>query len=518
MANRQMINVVGVLRSLAGTVRSEDLSDSQLLEKFTLQNDESAFSILVQKHGAMVWGVCRRILGNGNDADDAFQATFMVLVRRASEVARYRSLSGWLHNVACRIALKARCSLARRHMAELGPMQEPSSWPEEDLAARHELSQVLDEELQCLPDKWRMPLVLCYLQGKTHEEAARDLGLARGSMARLISRAQEKLRARLAKRGVVATASVLGLCLAEVAATAAAPLPPTLARACRKSALAFFHGELTAATSKAAALASAVLGSGRIALLRKCLLVALGLGLAGGVSWAVLAPGAGRPEAPAIASVPAVRPIQQLPASRPGPRAEADLRADAVKAIDQASKQYAAVQQAARMTMDRARSRGAVTQGLDSKPEIRMPLSVAEQRLKTGDGMPAGSAAQAEQYRQALEMARLAQERADAARGIRIVFGKSQRGAVVDKIIQISGHLDALEKRAAGDGKEEAIRQELADARARLRLARAGLKKGDRLPKKSPARQEEYDRAGQLADGANVFTATITARLNDRTR
>lgn len=517
MASRQMVNVVGVLRGLAGTVRTpEQLPDNQLLERFALQNDEAAFTTLVQKYGSMVWGVCHRVLGNGADADDAFQATFMVLVRRASEVSGYQSLSGWLHNVACRVALKARCTLARQHKAEHAPMEEQSSWPEEDPVASNELHQMLDEELQCLPDKWRLPLVLCYLQGKTHEEAARDLGLARGSMARRISRAQEKLRARLARRGVVATASVLGLCLAELAGVAAAPVPPSLVLACRQAVLAFLRGELTAASNPAVALAQAILTSGRISLIQKCMLVALGIGLAGGAGW-VAASGTtvspGEPPALSRQAPVSAGPVHSVPAV-PGP----GLRPEAIEAIARAKDKYAAVQQAARNTMNKARGKGSIVQGLDQHPEIRNPLRAAELCLQQGDAAPAGSPVQTEHYRQAIVLARDALARADAAANVRYSFSNSQRSAVMGKIGLVSGLLDDLEQIAVRTGVADAVRKDLASARASLRQARAGLKKGDRFPKKSASRQDEYEQAHTLVQDAEIIAAGIQAKLKDMTR
>src|SRR5262249_61070141 len=126
------------------------------------------------------WGACRRILGNAHDAEDAFQAAFLVLVRRAASLDRTGPLSAWLHGVACRVALRAREDAARRRQHERAAGR-PEACADGDAHA-HDLRRALDEELNRLPDKYRVPLVLCYLEGQTHEEAARQLGWPLGTL------------------------------------------------------------------------------------------------------------------------------------------------------------------------------------------------------------------------------------------------------------------------------------------------------------------------------------------------
>jgi RNA polymerase sigma factor (sigma-70 family) len=180
-------------------VPAAEPSDRQLLERFTRRQDEAAFAALVQRHGPLVLGVCRRILQHAQDAEDAFQATFLVLVRRADAIAKPDSLANWLYGVAYRTAHKARTSAARRRTYERQavPMGVADPLPE---ALWRELRAVLDEELYHLPDKYREPLVLCYLQGKTNEEAARALGWPVGSMSARLARGREMLRDRLTSR------------------------------------------------------------------------------------------------------------------------------------------------------------------------------------------------------------------------------------------------------------------------------------------------------------------------------
>jgi RNA polymerase sigma factor (sigma-70 family) len=170
-----------------------------LLERFALARDADAFETLVRRHGPMVLGVCRRVTNDAQEAEDAFQATFMVLVRKAGSLSRPELLGNWLYGVAYRIAQKARARLARRrhHERRVDPML--SADPDADLLWQ-ELRSVLDQELKNLPPKYRAPLVLCYLEGMTNEEAARRLGWPAGSMSYRLARGRQMLRERLRDR------------------------------------------------------------------------------------------------------------------------------------------------------------------------------------------------------------------------------------------------------------------------------------------------------------------------------
>jgi RNA polymerase sigma factor (sigma-70 family) len=166
-----------------------------LLERFTRRHDQVAFAALVARHGPMVLGVCRRVLGNVQEAEDAFQATFLVLVRKAAAITRPHLLGNWLYGVAARTARKARIRMARRlhheRQAAVAPRDPPPETDWSDLIAQ------LDEELEQLPFKYRAPLVLCYLDGLTNEEAARRLGWPTGSISYRLARGREMLRQRL---------------------------------------------------------------------------------------------------------------------------------------------------------------------------------------------------------------------------------------------------------------------------------------------------------------------------------
>jgi RNA polymerase sigma factor (sigma-70 family) len=177
----------------------KEQTDCQLLKRFAGQRDQVAFAALVRRHGPMVLAVCRRVLCNAHDADDAFQATFLVLVRKAGAIARPELLANWLYGVAYRVAVKARANAARRSEHEKRAPVKAWVDPVVEATAREERS-VLDAVLQHMPDQYRAPLVLCHLEGKTNAEAARMLGWPTGSISGRLARARELLRERLVRR------------------------------------------------------------------------------------------------------------------------------------------------------------------------------------------------------------------------------------------------------------------------------------------------------------------------------
>jgi RNA polymerase sigma factor (sigma-70 family) len=242
-----------VLRHLHGlAVEQEQLSDRQLLEHFLGTREGEAFAALVRRHGGMVLGVCRRLLGQPQDAEDCFQATFFILARKAASIRTQESLGGWLYRVACHLALKARASAARRRNRESQGIPMTPADPTAQVTAT-ELRILMDEELQQLPDKYRVPVVLCHLEGRTQEEAARQLGWSKGTLRRRLGQGRELLRRRLVRRGL-APAVALATTLTGDAAPAAVPaeLIGTTARA----ALCFAAGTPAAAgAERAAALA-----------------------------------------------------------------------------------------------------------------------------------------------------------------------------------------------------------------------------------------------------------------------
>jgi RNA polymerase sigma factor (sigma-70 family) len=220
MLNRQQKVILPQLCRLIGSQFGGALSDRQLLERFLGRRDADAFAALVRRHGPAVLGVCRRALGNVHDAEDAFQATFLVLARNARSIVRQESLGSYLYGVAYRVSLKARANAVRRRRQE-GQAALRAADRSADDATVEDLRPILDEEINRLPDKYRRPIVLCYFEGKTYQEAARLLGWPAGTAAARLARARALLRSRLAIRGLAPSVGALAVLLAEGAAPAA---------------------------------------------------------------------------------------------------------------------------------------------------------------------------------------------------------------------------------------------------------------------------------------------------------
>jgi RNA polymerase sigma factor (sigma-70 family) len=217
-----MSNLLYHLRRCALARDCANVSDRELLEAFVVRRDAASFEALVRRHGPMVLGVCRRVLRDYHDAEDAFQATFLVLIRRASVVPP-GAVGNWLYGVAYRTALDARRGAARRQMKEI--LEENLPQPgTESLDAWRELRPLLDEELSRLPDKFRSAVVLCDLEGRTRAEAALHLGVPEGTMSGRLTTARRLLAARLTRRGITLSATGLAAVLAQGSAKATAPV------------------------------------------------------------------------------------------------------------------------------------------------------------------------------------------------------------------------------------------------------------------------------------------------------
>jgi RNA polymerase sigma factor (sigma-70 family) len=210
------------VRRLASARHYDDLSDAELLARFVAHGEEAAFGVLLRRLGPMVMHVCRRILGQAQDAEDAFQATFLVLARKAGSIRKRASVASWLHGVAQRMALAAKAQAARRHARErrAADMRQNS-----DLADRawQELQATLEHALRQVPEKYRAPLLLCYLEGKTQEEAAKQLGCPLGTVRSRLARGRERLKTVLERLGVKLSAPALAAAVAGGAASAAVP-------------------------------------------------------------------------------------------------------------------------------------------------------------------------------------------------------------------------------------------------------------------------------------------------------
>ncbi len=213
MSIAPMSNVVRRIRSQA--MRSEEsLSDGQLLDSFIKEQDQAAFAVLMRRHADMVWGVCSRVVGAHHDAEDAFQATFLVLVRKAATIVPRDMVANWLYGVAHLTALKARATGGRRRSKERQVTQMPEpSVPAE--ATWQDLQPVLDQELSRLPQKFRAAIVLCDLEGRTRKEAAQLLKLPEGTVASRLATARAILSKRFRQRGIVLSGGALGVLLSQ---------------------------------------------------------------------------------------------------------------------------------------------------------------------------------------------------------------------------------------------------------------------------------------------------------------
>jgi RNA polymerase sigma factor (sigma-70 family) len=281
MAHEPIRAVLARLRMSAGRTGAEDLSDARLLQRFAAERDEAAFEALVRRFGPMVLGVCRRVLGDAHEVEDAFQASFLVLARKAPSLARQELLGNWLWGVAYRTARRARADAARWHARERQGRMAPAPDPAEEAIAR-DLRVVLDEEIDRLPCKYRRPFVLCYLEGKTNAEAARALRCPPGTVFTRLARARELLRGRLTRRGVTLSALGLAAALAREA-TAAVPVP--LVGATARAAAWFAAGNASVAgalSPRAAPLAEGALRAMFIGRLKVAAAVFLAVAVLGG--------------------------------------------------------------------------------------------------------------------------------------------------------------------------------------------------------------------------------------------
>ena len=214
MATPQAELILRHLRTVMAPNGADQLSDRELLGRFARQRDEDAFAELVRRHGPMVLAVCRRVLHNLHDADDVFQAAFLVVARKAKARGWRDSVANWLYLVAYRLALRVREEAQRRARHESRTTVAAPIDPLEAVSGR-ELCAALDEELGRLPDRYRAGIVLCCLEGKTRDEAAQMLGWSPRMLKRRLERGRALLRARLEKRGLELPAVLAGVLVAE---------------------------------------------------------------------------------------------------------------------------------------------------------------------------------------------------------------------------------------------------------------------------------------------------------------
>jgi len=302
MSAGSSVAVLRDIQTLFDSGTASGLSDRELLERLIGSHDasaEGAFEVLVLRHGPMVLQVCRNMLGDATDAQDAFQATFLVLVRRSSSIRRLDSVGGWLYGVACRVAARARVEAARRRAAERRwalRVVEAVDTSDRGEPEKAELSPALQEEVRRLPEKYRAVVVLCYWQGFTQEQAAAQLGCPLGTVRSRLARARDLLRSRLVRRGLAPLAGVVAAELgassasASLAAIRLSPLPAGLVHSTVMAAAKVAAGEAVArvASGLVTSLVQHVLWS--LTMLKICRFLVvftfIGLGLVGASLWA----------------------------------------------------------------------------------------------------------------------------------------------------------------------------------------------------------------------------------------
>jgi RNA polymerase sigma factor (sigma-70 family) len=259
MAQAQISPVGHFIRRLSVAQLVAAAPDDELVERFAVHREEAAFAALVRRHGPLVLGVCRRVLTDPHAAEDCFQATFLVLARKAGSLKGPESLGPWLYGVATRTALKARAREVRRRRCERRAAVGEAIAPSDGLFWR-DLRPKLDAAIAGLAEKYRTPFVLHYLEGLTVAEIAHRLGCPQGTAAVRLARAKEQLRARLTRQGLVSCIGVLATALAQDAAWAT--VPPPLATGTVQAAMCIAAGEASGALS--ASVAALTIGGLRV--------------------------------------------------------------------------------------------------------------------------------------------------------------------------------------------------------------------------------------------------------------
>jgi RNA polymerase sigma factor (sigma-70 family) len=278
MSNTHLDNVLQHVRQL-GAADTGVPSDAELLERFVAGQDEAAFAALMRRHGPMVLAVCRRVLRHEQDAEDACQAAFLVLARQAGSIRKRESVSSFLHGVAYRIAAHLRLDTARRRAREVPAVDMPQ--PEGADVSWREVRAILDEELARLPLHYRTPVLLCYLEGLTRDEAAGRLGWGLGTLRGRLERGREMLRTRLTRRGLTLSSALLSTLAMQESALAA--LPSALVADTTRAALLAAGGQSTAGavSTQVVALSEGAVTAMSTSRLSIVAVILLTLGLAG---------------------------------------------------------------------------------------------------------------------------------------------------------------------------------------------------------------------------------------------
>jgi RNA polymerase sigma factor (sigma-70 family) len=324
MAGDHPHRLTNYLRNLVAGTQAREASDRELMEQFVADRDGAALTALVRRHGPMVYNLCRRVLRNEQDAEDAFQATFMVLARKAHTLRSQEGVGNWLYGVAYRTALKARtAAAARRSRQEAAAPVRDVAGPLAELTV-HEAQTIVDQELARLPDKYRAPLVLCCLEGLTRDEAAQQLGWSPGLLKSRLEQARELLRNRLVRRGMTLTAGLFSAGL--LGSTARAGLAPALVETTVRAAVLVASGGTagTVVSAQVVALSEGVLKAMWLTKFKVfaavCLvLVPAVLGVSGAL---IYLRAAEKPDQLALAPAPADPKPKEPPAAEPALRQE----------------------------------------------------------------------------------------------------------------------------------------------------------------------------------------------------
>jgi RNA polymerase sigma factor (sigma-70 family) len=319
-------SLIAYLRRTAQPADGGQLSDGQLLDAYVTDKDHAAFAALVRRHGPMVLGVCRRVLGDAHEAEDAFQATFFVLVRKAGAVSPREMVGSWLHGVAYHVARRAKLATGRRLARERKKMAMAAS-ASEPSEVWQDLCAVLDQELQTLPEKYRLPIVLCELEGKSRKEASTQLGWPEGTVASRLGRGRALLSRRINRHGLVLTSAALAAAFAHKPAAAAVPV--TLLSNTLKAASIVATGKATAGavSTTALALAEGVVKTMLVTKITKCTVIGLVLTIVvGGSGW--IGSGLVAGQAPAVSQKAAA-----TSALLPGGQAAVGQKSDAERIV-----------------------------------------------------------------------------------------------------------------------------------------------------------------------------------------
>ena len=471
MAGTTLDTFVRYIRHLAVSRATRESSDTELLGRFSASRDEAAFAALVMRHGPMVWAACHNVLRHEQDVEDAFQATFVVLARRANSIRKTQAVGSWLYGVARRVAMRAKrdASVRRAHEQRAAGRGQAPARPQADL---RETLALVDEEVQRLPDRYRAVFVLCSLEGRSTAEAARQLGWKEGTVAVTLTRARKKLRERLARRGVTLSAALAVLALTRAAASAA---PAALVRSTIQAAILLAAGHQAAATGVLTAGAAALTESMMKTMFRTNLRLAVLLFLATGVLGTGL--GVFAYQGPPQAREGQVPPV---PAAAPG---STKPPAPARESLEQARKAADAIK--------------------DPAKKARALLVVAEAQTAAGD-----NAGALRTIREAFELAgTIPEDRAEGIEDRCRLFGRvvqGQAGAGDLAAAQKSVEAIRLPKEAA-EGTERVIATYRASAYESLASAQSRAGKPDEAAKT----------AGQIGDEFWYMKARVVFAVTD---